>query len=117
MRGLGRAPDRQDVLGGIVSRQHPAALDRMTAASGLMKSIGIDVRGLSEGFIHMSERQVQFRHHIVRRSAVDRRRARRHCRNTIDDGFQGLVLDLDRGERIFRLLPALGDDYATGSPT
>jgi hypothetical protein len=51
------------------SRQHPTALDRMAAASGLMTSIGIDVRGLSEGLIHMSERQVQFRHHIVRRFA------------------------------------------------
>src|SRR6185503_7265424 len=81
----------------IVSRQHPAALDRMAAASGLMKSIGIDVRGLSEGLVHMSEREVQLRHHIMWRFAVDGRRARRHRSNTIDDGCQRLILDLDRG--------------------
>ena len=58
----------------------------------------------------MSERQVQFRHYIVRRSSMDRGRARRHRRNAIDDGFHRVIFDLDRGQRVFRLLPALGDD-------
>ena len=64
-------------------------------AGELLKIMAGILRGVAESLLHISERQIQFSHHVVRRSPVSRRGARQHRRNTIDYGFQRFILNLN----------------------
>jgi hypothetical protein len=82
----------------------------MTSASGLAKFLGIDMRGPRKGLVHVPECHIQLSYDIVWRTPVRFRRLWQHRRSAVDHGFQSFVLDLDKGQRVLSLMPALGND-------
>ena len=98
---LGRRPQREPVLVGVIDRDGAAALHRMRAAAVLLET---DARGMRRARKRRRDIAValaEFDEQVAGLAAMRKRRARAQRRAAIGNRRQRLVIDLDESGRVF----------------